>query len=245
MTKQTKVKYACIFVLLFALLLVCVSVFAKTSTEISAHHAGYEQAQTEYNDIRELLVTKDKDTNKTIVNFDDLRFVNDDVIAWVSIDNTTLNYPIVQSDDNSYYLRRTLLGKDNAAGTIFLDYRNKSDFTSNYSIIYGHKMLDDSMFACLTNYKEQDFYNQHKTINLYTPDKDYIGHISSAFVVSATDDIYSLEFDDFDMSNSLITTYVDVKADDKILILSTCDYNGSSFDDSKRMIVVAVLKEVS
>ena len=245
MTKQTKVKYAYVFVLLLLLLVVFISVFAKTSTEISAHHAGYEQAQEEYRELEKMAVTKDKDTNKTTVDFKSLQAINNDIVGWVSIDNTTLNYPIVQSDDNSYYLRRTLQGNDNAAGTVFLDYRNKFDFIDDFSIIYGHKMLDNSMFACLTNYKEQDFYNKHKTVNLYTPDKDYIGHISSAFIVSATDDIYSLEFDNFDMSNSLITTYVDVKADDKILILSTCDYNGSSFDDSKRMIVVAVLKEVS
>ena len=89
------------------------------------------------------------------VDFEALRQQNPDIIAWIYSTDTPINYPVVQSEDNSYYLRRLIDGTRNTAGTIFADFRNAPDFSDRNTLVYGHNMKNNPMFGTLSEYRKQ------------------------------------------------------------------------------------------
>ena len=91
------------------------------------------------------------------VDFDTLKQINSDIVAWIRIPGV-LDYSVVQGTDNSYYLHHTFRREYNIAGSVFLDARNKADFSDSKNIIYGHNMRDGSMFHVLRDFQDLDFY---------------------------------------------------------------------------------------
>ena len=86
------------------------------------------------------------------IDFDGLRTINKDIVAWIEIPGIGVDYPVVQGEDNEHYLHYMFDGKENIAGSIFLDFRNKADFTDRKVILYGRNMQDGSMFSHLEKY---------------------------------------------------------------------------------------------
>lgn len=121
-----------------------------------------------------------------IVNFEELKNLNSDVVAWIYGANTHINYPVVQGRDNDYYLRRLLDGTWNDNGSIFMDYTNKADFSDQNTLIYGHNMKSGAMFSNLVKYKQQAYYNEHPYLYIVTPQKSYKMHLFAGVIVSAS-----------------------------------------------------------
>ena len=84
------------------------------------------------------------------------------VIAWIRIDDTNINYPVVQGSDNAWFLNRNYKGDFATAGSIFLDYRNTKNFSDSFSIIYGHRMGNGEMFSDIQKFKNEEFFNSHQ-----------------------------------------------------------------------------------
>ena len=186
------------------------------------------------------------------VNFDDLlgRAARGDVVGWLFCEDTVINYPVAQCDDNVYYLEHSLDGWDNAYGVLFLDCRCNSDFSSRNNIIYGHHMQDGQMFNCLKKWRNiSGFYEDHPVMYLNTPYGNYRMDIFSTFVsdtnsVALTtgfenDDDFQV-FLDFITENNLLETDIIPTADDRILTLCTCSYE---WNDA-RTYVCGILKEI-
>jgi sortase B len=176
------------------------------------------------------------------VDFAGLRGVNQDFSAWLMCPGTNINYPVVRGADNDYYLTHMFNNATNSAGALFIDYRNKSGFADRCTIIYGHHMRNHSMFWTLTRYKNQSFYNAHPTMRLLTEDGNYEVQIFSGFVASTSDKAWRLYFiSDEDYLNwiqelrwrSLFTADVPITKDDRIITLSTCDYE---FNDARYVL---------
>ena len=91
------------------------------------------------------------------VDFESLRESGPDIIGWLNLPDTVINYPVTQTDDNEYYLHHLYDGTYNKVGCLFADYENKADFSDRNTIIYGHNMRDGSMFAVLNEYDEQSY----------------------------------------------------------------------------------------
>ena len=182
-----------------------------------------------------------------VVDFDALLETNEDVIGWIYIEGTKINYPIVQTVNNSYYVERMVNGQRNAAGSIFMDYRNESNFTDRNSILYGHNMKNGSMFADVTDYKSQKFYDKHPVALLLTPEGNFVVRLFSAYTTKDTGDAWDMTFSDekFEkwldkrIRSSYIETPVVPGLDDRILTLSTCTYE----TDDARFVVHGVLEE--
>lgn len=117
-----------------------------------------------------------------VVDFEALRENGPDIIGWLSLPDTAINYPIPQTDDNEYYLHHLYDGIYNKVGCLFADYENQADFSDRNTIIYGHNMRDGSMFAALNEYDEQDYYDGHPQMYLVTPGGGYTVEIFTAFV---------------------------------------------------------------
>ncbi len=126
------------------------------------------------------------------IDFDGLRAINKDIVAWIQIPGIGVDYPVVQGKDNEHYLHYTFDGKANKAGSIFLDYRNRADFTNSKVILYGHNMKDGSMFSNLKKYQDEEFRKEQGKILLYLPDRVLECEIAECRQVSVKDSVYEI-----------------------------------------------------
>lgn len=182
---------------------------------------------------------KPKDPESIIVDFAGLQAQYPDVVAYIYSANTVLKYPIVQTADEGgeYYLYRDIDGNNNKNGTVFLDWRCNSDFTSQNNIIYGHNMKTGLMFASLMNYKQQWYYDAHPYFYLYTPGQTYKVNLFAGCIVEHDADVYSLSLSDSYLQecidNSTFRSSYGVPSGN-ILTLSTCDYD---FDNARYVVM--------
>ncbi len=183
------------------------------------------------------------------VDFEALRGTSSDVIGWISLPHTAINYPVVQGRDNEYYLTRFIDGQNNMGGSLFADYACPSDFSGKNTIIYGHNMKDGSMFALIDDYSEQSFYEQHPVLYLNTPSGNYRVDFFSGFTSDPEGFVYTTSFaSDEDFAAFLRNVYasseidcpVAVGIDDRIVTLSTCTYT----DADVRFVLCGKLTEI-
>lgn len=174
------------------------------------------------------------------VDFDALRELNPDIVGWLICEGTAINYPIAQGDNNSRYLNHLYDGSRGKAGTPFLDFENSTDFTDGNSIVYGHNLLDGSMFSELIGYREQAYYDAHPSMLLLTPDGAFRMEIFAAFTASPNEAGTDASpwrqswdtADDFaawqeqNKGRSAIDTDVTLSPEDQLLTLSTCINRG-------------------
>ena len=132
------------------------------------------------------------ETPPIVVDFAALREVNRDVVGWIYCPDTPINYPVLQGENNDTYLHRGLDGKYLYSGAIFVDSRNSGWFLDLNTIIYGHNMLDDSMFSCLDKWSDQTWYEAHPVIWLLTPEHDYRIELFSGHKTDPRSDCYDI-----------------------------------------------------
>lgn len=119
------------------------------------------------------------------VDFEKLSEINQDVIGWIRIPDTVVDYPIVWTDDNETYLSKTFEGGQSKAGAIYLDFESEPDFSGRHNIIYGHHMRNGSMFAEIVNYKDEEYFNEHPDIYIYTPEREIHLKVMAALYTDA------------------------------------------------------------
>lgn len=183
---------------------------------------------------------------KISIDFDSLQKENQDVVGWIYSENTPINYPVVQSYDNDYYLRRTLDRTYNIAGSIFMDYRNSPDFTDFNTIIYGHNLRTETMFGSLKEYSNQEYYEKHPVMYLSTPGGDYAIELIAGYRTDIHDDVYILpqteeELEDLYYEAVELSNFhgdSTFEEGDRLITLSTCSDYG---DDDVRYILIGKL----
>lgn len=204
------------------------------------------------------------------VDFEALIAENSDFYGWLYLPNDDIiNYPVVQGEDNDYYLKHLFDGTYNIHGTLFVDYRNSQDPLNENTIIYGHRMQTPTMFHNLRNFKMQEYYEEHPIFYLELPDKEYKLEVFASYVTGSISDAYTITFNEEDgdivdadgnihvsyklnedvptfedwyekvLNKSLIETDVEVKKGDKIITFSTCDY---SFDNARFVVHCKVVE---
>ena len=164
-----------------------------------------------------------------------------DAIAWITIDDTTIDYPILQGEDNNEYLNKDPEGNFSLSGSIFLDYRNSSDFSDEYSLIYGHHMEHNAMFGALDDFKDEEFFQNHKTAKLITKDNTYNLKIYAVANCTVLDEeIFTpdtkVKVDNFIKNNAL---YDDETGNtyDRIIALTTC---ASSPSEARLLVLCGI-----
>lgn len=176
-----------------------------------------------------------------------LKNKNSDTVAYLKVNGTNINYPVVQSNDNEYYLKHSFDKSYNEAGWIFLDYRNNIEKLNKNNIIYGHNMLNSTMFSELTKMIDKNFFydNNNTYINLTTENKSTLWKIFSVYVTNPDTYYMSIEFSskseyEYFLNNlknkSIHNFNENLNSNDKILTLSTCTNL-----NTKRLVVHAKL----
>lgn len=156
-----------------------------------------------------------------------------DVVGWVTIEGTKIDYPIVQGEDNDFYLYHLPDKKKNAAGSIMMDVANAGEFTDDVSILHGHHMKSGAMFGDLDLYKKEAYYKEHPVMRLHTPQGDYDVAIFAAYSVDGSKFAYKTNFGSeeefkafyqYAVTRSPYRTDVEMAYGDRMLMLSTCAY---------------------
>lgn len=190
-----------------------------------------------------------KEQQEDNVNLNKLYKINNDIVGWLKIENTNINYPVMQTKDRpDYYLRKNFYKEYSVFGTPYID-ENCDIENGNNLIIYGHHINGNKMFGELENYKNEEYYNKHKFIKFYTLNEKAEYEIISVFKTTVYNDkgfkyyqYYNLEdereFETFInkcKELSLYDTQKIAKYGDKLLTLSTCEYS----QNNGRLVVVA------
>lgn len=241
-------------------------VFTYASFELSNIYLDYKQDSAAYENMEEMFEIPDVEAGETqtdilgntIVNsksaakwaydFNKLKNMNADAVGWIKQDNI-ISYPIVAGTDNTYYLSHNAAHQENNAGAIFLDYRVEGGLDAKNCIIYGHDMLNNSMFGTLIKYVSKSYYNEHPYFDIYIGEKGYRYRVFAAYETDEIGDTYSYNFaDDEEFQNyinlclakRLYTTEVtEITTVNQIVTLSTC----TRHNQRKRMIVQLVKGE--
>ena len=183
------------------------------------------------------------------VDFEELKGQNPDIVGWIYCPDTNINYPIVQGESNQEYLYRSHTGARNANGSIFMDFRNLPDFSDFNNIIYGHNMGHGIMFGTLRQYTTQEFYEEHPTMWILTPDKAFRLNLIAALVTPSDSETYELfsyieelhERLEYVLPKSNFNAgEIDISEIKQIVTLSTCTYEYAT----ARYVVIGSMVEV-
>ncbi len=192
------------------------------------------------------------------LEYEDARDMNPDVVGWISIPGTSIDYPVARCGDNEYYLGRNVEKQKSRYGTIFMDFRNADDDQQKHIILYGHNMKNGTMFHDLMNYKQKDFFNENRFIYFLWDGTETVWEIYLATIIPNTDG-FTINYiatrfsDDNNFSNymaemiayaktvspSLIDESTVITATDQVLTLSTCTYE---YDNSRFAIQARRIK---
>lgn len=189
------------------------------------------------NNVKLEKIKKDNSNNeKYIVDFKKLKSENSDVVAYIKVNNTNIEYPIVKTSNNNFYLNHSFDKSKNSRGWIFADYKNKFDNTDKNIVIYGHNMRDESMFGSLKNILNKEWYNnaENNNITFLTEKENYIYKVFSIYKIESEDYYIKTNFkndEDYEkflntIKNRSIKNFdINLNINDKIITLSTCANN--------------------
>ena len=204
---------------------------------ISEKLIEYNKADKSYEKIR---LEKEED-NSLYKRYKDYR-------GWIKIENTNIDYPILQGEDNSYYLDKDINGEYLASGSIFMNYLNNG-FDDSNTVLFGHYMRNKTMFAQLNKYKEKEFFYGNNDIDIELNNSEHLKYkVFSVYITDAEDNYIKAKFDnknhykeflDKIKNKSMYKTDIDLDENDKILTLSTCSYE---FDNARMVIHGKLLK---
>ncbi len=233
------------------ILVIAIIVFAVALFKIISGQREYKVGRDEYKRLREKVKIEDDNSGGEKgngIDWNTLKQMNPDIVGWIRFEEPkVIDYPIVQGKDNYEYLHRSFSENAIKAGTIFMNYANKPDFSDRNTFIYGHNMNDGSMFASLRNYEDKSFWEQHKYFYILTPDNKthkytvvaagtYPTEGNAATQYKFSDDKDFKRFVNEIKADRYYDTGIEIKKHDKVVTLYTC----TNIRDAERRLVFGV-----
>lgn len=208
-----------------------------------AAYAVYDFLQTELDAVRAGRLAKEyvlegKNEESTEVDFASLKQKNAEIVAWLRIPDTKIDFPVMHARDNKFYLSHDFEKNFAITGGIFLDYRNSADFSDGFSIIYGHRMSSGRMFSDVGKFKDKAFFDEHPKAVIFTPERNYVLGIV-AFASVAGDDSVVYGFDNYTKQESAERIYSKAMhkrgegpdLNKRYILLSTCSVESEGVRD--------------
>ena len=225
----------------------------KTEQELLQYRPSVEEASSSVDDATLALPDADssadaeeKQTETKYTGLAALQQKNPEIIGWISIPDSRVEYPVLQTEDNAFYLTHNLYRQPLASGSVFMDYRCKFE-TDFQTILYGHHMKNGTMFADIRACRNEAFFRSHLNGYYTTPQQQYRLEFFAFLVVDASAPIFTVSFEDTAAREALLR-YIDetamyrtelaVDAQAHLFSLSTCTYE---FDDARAVLVGVVL----
>ena len=227
--------------------LMLVVILIYSLVQIGSKQSQYRQGEKTYQVIQQVAKMNTNGEEKT--NHQKLSKMNPDYKCWIEIENTDIDYPIVQGGDNEFYLNHDFNGKSSINGSLFMDYRNSWPNDQN-TIIYGHNMRNGTMFQELEKYKVSSFFKSKNQIIISDKTGDYYYEVFSVYVIEdgveilvpffKSDEEYSTYLEDV-RERSLYSSKLDISVNDKIITLFTCSYE---FKQARTVVHAKLVKKI-
>ena len=236
-----KIVYTIITILLISLVLISSYLIFKEKKQ-------NEKQENTFEDLIEIVEENIENQEERKIDINKLYEENKDIVGWLKIDNTTINYPIMQNiNDPNYYLHRDFYKNYSSYGTPYM--AKQCNLNSDNIVIYGHHMKNNKMFGELEKYKSKDFYNNHKIITFTTLEKEYSYEIFAVFKTTVYTKNTFRYYENINFENkkmydgfinickdkSLYQTGIEIKDKEKLITLSTCEYSNKN----SRLVIVA------
>lgn len=245
--------------------LICVAVFLFSLVKLVNIWRSYREAEqfydsaaheyTSQNEWKKLSGSEAEKKPPISVDFSELLSINEDIIGWIYLDDTVVNYPLLQGENNFYYLDKTYYKKYLASGSIYLDAGNDRNFSDPHSIIYGHNMKNHTMFGDLDDFMDADYLKEHPYIDIFLTDGTWLRYeIFSVYRAGVEDGTYDVPLNekaDFAAFLELARekniykesglALPEPDEQDRVLTLSTCTEDSA---DLERFVVTAVLVNI-
>lgn len=204
----------------------------EQGTTAPAEQSEHDDLQQDEEDSTEPAIPGLDVTVPIMVDFETLCEINPDVVGWLYCEGTSINYPVLKGESNDTYLYHQYDGSYSEGGSIFMDYRCAGDFSDDYTVIYGHNMLADSMFNCLDYFREQEYLEEHSRFFYLSSDgKNYCLDVICTNLTAYRDDLRLFELRDDERNLELIRSRaevdsgIDVSNEDQMVLLATCTYD--------------------
>ena len=247
--KRRKLKIESIIILLLIIIfLLCLIKLITFLVDIRSNKKRNDDLVKDVINIKtEHNIDTGEDEEKIIIDFDKLLSINKDTVGWIRFNSDKVNYPIVPTNNHDYYLNRSFDGKINQAGSIFMDYRNTS-FDDRNVVLFGHAMIDNSMFGTLKDIHDINFFNtkENNYIQIINRQNEvFIYQIFSYYLIEKEEYYITTSFNNDTEFQTFLNTIssrsyryfnVEVNINDKILTLSTCVGTGNT---SERNVIHA------
>lgn len=251
--KKRKIKYGNLIA--FMVIIAGIGLVIYSSYNIITWYLANKENAKIKEELKENIVIKkveDTEDEKEVVeqyqiDFKSLKEQNNETVGYVKVNDTNIDYVVVQHNDNSYYLKHNFEKSWNNAGWIFADYHNKLDGTDKNIVIFGHNTRDNSMFGTLKSILNEEWYKNEENhrVVFVTEKGTYYYQVFSTYSIKPEDYYINTEFKTDDEFNDFIKTIksrsvydynIEVSKEDKILTLSSCIGDGS-----KRVVLHAKL----
>lgn len=233
-----------IIVLFFISFIICVYLLSENLIQFKKNESSNLEL------IEKVIIGENKLVNNeesSYINWQKLKEINKDIIGWIKIDGTNINYPILSDIDNSlYYLNHSYDGQYNKNGSIFTT--NKNPFNDTKTILHGHNMKNEIMFSQLSKYMNKTFFDEHSSFEIYTENANYKATIFSCYSIGINEEennIKDLEFENEVLYYKKASKHPMENVDniEKIIKLSTCSYlNNRTNPTTQRYYIVAKLE---
>lgn len=264
LSKKTKL---IISIVLVVLILICVAAIAIPAIKKNQAKKKYEYLQMaavkeqESSGVPDVNLPEtpiaDKYEDFPSINFEPLWEENKDVVAWIRIPDTQVDYPILRKQDaespyDTYYLNATIDGTQGLPGSIYMEPCNSSNFQDYNTVIYGHNMKDRSMFGGLREYASEEYAKEHSYVYIVTPEKNFVYEVASAVYMDDRHLMFGVDYlseegrqayldtlTENSDSRNMYRSDVTITPDDRWITLSTCVGD----EDDRRLLITAVLRE--
>ena len=234
-----------IFVILTIIFIISSFLISKAILEHKKNNEEVEQL------IEEVVVQDVKETEKKeekSIDWEKLKSINEDIIGWIQIENTNINYPILK-DEDLFYLKHTYKKSYSNYGSIFTI--NAKPLEDKETVIYGHNMRDGSMFSTLDQYLDYKFLQKHKKFMIYTPTQNYVCTVFSVYSIGIDEETKNIKNLDFDATIEYYKKTSKYAMEgigkvNKIVKLSTCSYlNNHVTPTNQRYYVIAKVETIN
>ncbi|MGL5353555.1 MAG: class B sortase [Clostridium sp.] len=209
----------------------------------------YERANKSYNELGQVYNIEGKETeiNTYRDKYNSLKNINNEYKFWIKIENTEIDYPVTQSENNDYYIKYDFDNVESISGCIFVDYRNdiKND---NNLILYGHNMRNKTMFNNLGKFKDKNFFYENNKIIITDEEGEKIYEVFSVYIIDYREDFGDpnyllkdkyIKYIEEIKSKSMYQSNANVNADDNVITLVTCSYE---FDNARVVVHGKLIK---
>lgn len=225
---------------------------AETVTERAEEAETIDETQEE--------TEQEKVYVESTIDFDQIKMVNPDIYAWITVPGTNVDHPVLTNEEDNYYLMRNLDLSEGYPGCLYTNKVNSTNFSDYITVIYGHNLTRNRMFGSLHNYEDETFFEENREFTVYTEENEFRYEVIAAVYYNDVSIPYYYDVNsfqgmnelwqslqdkcDFETEPSYLLEGIELTEEDRLLVLSTCIRQNGATVEGRRYLVIGRLQEI-